>query len=449
MRPRAPQLATKRSLGVYFFLKHEIGLSPPPRQRLKKLPSLTRGKDQTYWLTRPAFWRRLWKADFSRCPQAKALALAGIGSLAFNALTPQQTLAAPALTVKDNFNWSFNSFAELTPAGNGRFYGTTNRGGAHDAGTIFEFDPSGGGITLKASFAGPTTTTVKPSALSPAGNGRFYGTTYLGGNSSGTIFEFDPSGGGITNIVNFYCIDRLLCNPFAALTPAGNGRFYGTTTGGGSHFVGTIFEFDPSGGGITVKASFDVLNGAIPYAALTPAGNGLFYGTTYDGGANGVGTIYEFDPSGGGITIKATFNGDNGSHPLAALTPAGNGRFYGTTVGGGSHSVGTIFEFDPSGGGITVKASFDVLNGAQPAAALTSAGNGLFYGTTSFGGANNGGTIFEFSDPDPTPSPSVPGPLPLMGAAAACGWSRRLRRRIRLGRLGAVAAAKSARSHPS
>ena len=252
---------------------------PPPRQRLKKLPSLTRGKDQTYWLTRPAFWRRLWKADFSRCPQAKALALAGIGSLAFNALTPQQTLAAPALTVKDNFNWSFNSFAELTPAGNGRFYGTsvgfpvsstnqfgsifefdpsgggitvkasfdglngaepqaaltpagngrfygtTNRGGAHDAGTIFEFDPSGGGITLKASFAGPTTTTVKPSALSPAGNGRFYGTTYLGGNSSGTIFEFDPSGGGITNIVNFYCIDRLLCNPFAALTPAGNGRF--------------------------------------------------------------------------------------------------------------------------------------------------------------------------------------------------------------------------------
>jgi uncharacterized repeat protein (TIGR03803 family) len=90
--------------------------------------------------------------------------------------------------------------------------------------------------------------------------------------------------------------------------------------------------------------------------------------------------------------------------------------------------LGSIFEFDPSGtGSITLKASFVGANGAFPNPALTPAGNGIFYGTTYSGGDYNAGTIYEF---DPTPGAPVPGPLPLIGAAAAFGWSRRLRRQI-------------------
>ena len=182
--------------------------------------------------------------------------------------------------------------------------------------------------------------------------------------------------------------------------------------------------------GITLKGSFDDTNGARPYAALTPAGNGKFYGTTMFGGDNFQGAIFEFDPSGSGsITLKGSFAGSNGAIPFAALTPDGNGKFYGTTVFGGGNGQGAIFEFDPSGS-ITLKGSFDDTNGAIPYAALTPAGNGKFYGTTSDGGANGFGAIFEF-DPGADSVPT-PGPLPLMGAGAAFGWSRKLRRRLRL-----------------
>ena len=165
---------------------------------------------------------------------------------------------------------------------------------------------------------------------------------------------------------------------------------------------------------ITLKASFDGLNGSRPSAALTSDGNGKFYGTTTLGGANGpgdgAGGIFEFDPSGSGsITLKGSFDNANGAGPSAALTSAGNGKFYGTTPFGGDNGGGGIFEFDPSGSGsVTLKVLlFDGANqGVNLFSALTSAGNGKFYGTTSEGGMNNAGVIFEF-DPGPIANPHL------------------------------------------
>jgi uncharacterized repeat protein (TIGR03803 family) len=424
-------------------------------------------------------------------------ALAGIGSLAFTALTPQATLAAPGITLKGSFDGTNGAapFAALTSDGNGKFYGTTTSGGDNGNGAIFEFDPAGNGsITLKGSFDRENNGAEPYGALTSAGNGKFYGTTTSGGaNGNGAIFEFDPAGNGSITLKGSF--DRNGANgaepfgaltsagngifygttnyggdtdngaifefdpsgnagsgsitlkgsfdfttngagPYAALTSAGNGKFYGTTTYGGANNQGTIFEFDPSGNGsITLKGTFDGTNGAAPHAALVSAGNGIFYGTTVDGGANNNGTIFEFDPSGnsgsGSINVKGSFDGANGEKPYAALTSAGNGKFYGTTLDGGDNGFGAIFEFDPSGSGsITLKSSFAFTNGAVPYAALTPAGNGNFYGTTFFGGAGGAGTIFEF---DPGAN-NVPAPLPVIGAGAAFGWSRRLRRRIQQAR---------------
>ncbi|MCX5958049.1 MAG: hypothetical protein NTW51_17070 [Cyanobacteria bacterium] len=373
--------------------------------------------------------------------------MAGIGSLAFATLTPQATFAVPAITLKGSFDGPNGSrpSAALTSDGNGKFYGTTQIGGANGVGGIFEFDPSGSGsITLKGSFdnangSGPV------AALTSAGNGKFYGTTPFGGdNGGGGIFEFDPSGSGSITLKSSFSIGGANgAYPIAALTPAGNGNFYGITpnystnsNGVEENYYGTIFEFDPSGSGsITLKSSFsyDTLYGTTPVAALTSAGNGKFYGTIA-GAINDYGTIFEFDPSGSGsITFEDSFrfDGANGAYPYAALTSAGNGKFYGTTPFGGDNGGGGIFEFVPSGSGsITLKSSFSIggANGAYPIAALTPAGNGKFYGTTSEGGMNNTGFIFEF-DPGADSVPT-PAPLPLMGAGAAFGWSRRLRRRI-------------------
>ncbi len=130
-----------------------------------------------------------------------------------------------------------------------------------------------------------------------------------------------------------------------------------------------------------------------------------------------------------GITFQGSFDGSNGFFLNAALTSAGNGLYYGITHQGGANNLGTIFAFDWATGSITLQGSFNGSNGAYPYAALTPAGNGLYYGTTAFGGANGNGAIFAFDSGVQAPNP-VPGPLPLMGAAAAFGWCRRLRRRI-------------------
>ena len=425
------------------------------------------------------------------------LVMAGIGSLAFAALAPLPTLAEPGITLQDSFaagRYSHDGsdgnhpWAALTAAGNGIFYGTTSNGAANNKGGIFSFDSATGSITLQASFAADGSNGSYPNAaLTAAGNGLFYGTAVAGGaGGRGAIFSFDSATGSITLQGSFAADGSNGANPFAALTAAGNGLYYGTTQNGGAGNKGAIFAFDSVTGSITLKGSFAAdgsnganpeaeltaagnglyygttvrgganntgaifafdsatgsitlqnsfaaggSNGAAPYAALTPAANGLYYGTTEQGGAGFSGVIFSFDPATGAITVQNSFDfdGSEGAGPNAALIAAGNGLFYGTTAAGGANFKGAVFAFDSATGSISLQGSFDGSNGEAPKAALTPAGNGLYYGTTVFGGAYNTGAIFAF-DSGVRDSNPVPGPLPLMGAGAAFGWSRRLRRRI-------------------
>ena len=87
-----------------------------------------------------------------------------------------------------------------------------------------------------------------------------------------------------------------------------------------------------------------------------------------------------------GITNLASFNGRNGSKPSASLILDSDGVFYGTTIIGGTKDKGTIFSFNPSSNVLTNLASFNDKNGRYPTASLTLGSNGLFYGTTKWGG---------------------------------------------------------------
>jgi uncharacterized repeat protein (TIGR03803 family) len=414
----------------------------------------------------------------------KNLVLAAIGSLAFTGLAPLPTFAAPEITLQGSFaadrSNGADPWAALTAAGNGIYYGTTRYGGANGAGSIFRFDSATGSITLQDSFTGSNgayphaaltaagngiyygttqqggsnglgsifkfdsatgSITLQDSfvadrsngawpnaALTAAGNGIYYGTTYYGGaNGRGSIFQFNSATGSIT-LQDSFAADRSNgAYPNAALTAAGNGIYYGTTRYGGANGAGSIFRFDSATGSITLQASFTESSGAYPWAALTAAGNGIYYGPTVVGGAFGSGSIIKFDSATGSITLQDSFTGSNGQFPYAALTAAGNGIYYGTTHSGGNPGAGTIFKFDSATGSITLQNSF--VGGSNPYAALTAAGNGLYYGTTSGAGANGTGAVYAF-DSGVRDSNPVPGPLPLMGATAAFGWSRRLRRKI-------------------
>jgi uncharacterized repeat protein (TIGR03803 family) len=77
--------------------------------------------------------------------------------------------------------------------------------------------------------------------------------------------------------------------------------------------------------------------------------DGNFYGTTSGGGAHGVGTVFKITPA-GALTLLHSFGGADGAAPEARLLQASDGNFYGTTVlGGGANNDGAIFKMTPAG----------------------------------------------------------------------------------------------------
>src|SRR5437763_218073 len=76
---------------------------------------------------------------------------------------------------------------------------------------------------------------------------------------------------------------------------------------------------------------------------------------------------------------------------------ASDGNFYGTTTYGGSANFGTIFKVTPTGTATTL-VNFTGLNGTYPICALIQASDGDLYGTTSGGGGpfpTQYGTVFK------------------------------------------------------
>ena len=282
---------------------------------------------------------------------------------------------------------------------NGMFYGTT-----YYNGTIFKYNPQTNAATVVYSFR--ETASRVALTYDPA-NGMFYGTIAQGGaKGNGTIFKFNPQTNAETVVYSFQGEPSKDGGfPRAALTydPA-NKMFYGTTTRYGAAGNGTIFKFDPQTNTETVVHSFKTYGeGSGPVAALTydPA-NGMFYGTTSGGGTAFDGTIFKFNPQTNALTVVYSFgsvSGD-GEYPHAAwIYDSGKGVYYGTTSGGGTSNAGTIFEFNPQTNAETVVYSFQgqPADGKQPWAALTyDPANKTFYGTTRGGGADYDGTIFKF-----------------------------------------------------
>jgi len=256
--------------------------------------------------------------------------------------------------------------------------------------------------------------------LVQATDGDLYGTTVGGGTDfGGTVFQITPRG-KLTTLYNFCtqtgCSDG--DQPNAGLIQATNGDFYGTAYGGGAQGWGAVFRLTP-GGTLTTLYSFcaqtGCTDGETSYAGLIQASNGDFYGTTPYGGANSSSDCSDFNPlTGCGTVFKITPNGTlttlynfcaqsgctDGNGPTAGLIQAGNRDFYGTTVGGGAHLSGSVFQIAAQGK-LTTLYSFCALSscadGAFPRAGLIYATNGNLYGTTESGGAYGGGTVFKIT----------------------------------------------------
>ncbi|HNP44041.1 MAG TPA: T9SS type A sorting domain-containing protein [Panacibacter sp.] len=283
----------------------------------------------------------------------------------------------------------------LVQAANGKYYGVTSHGGTGVWGTIFSYDASANTQANLYNFNGANGSSPL-SSLVMAGNGKFYGTTFMGGNGDyGTIFSFDPTTNAQAKLFDFnYGVSGAYAH--GSLVQAGNGKLYGMAQGGGSGGLGTIYSFDPSTNTFAKLFDFNGTNGSIPYGSLVQATNGKLYGMTYQGGANNFGTLFSFDPATNTQVKLIDFNTAQGTNPTGSLIQASNGKLYGMTYGGGSGNYGVIFSFDPSTNTLVKLFDFDNTRGAYPFGSLVQASNGKLYGMTWSGGSTDRGVVFSY-----------------------------------------------------
>jgi len=254
-----------------------------------------------------------------------------------------------------------NPVAGLVQGVNGNFYGTTQGGGTSvglpaGGGTVFEMT-AGCKLTTLYNFCSQTNCTdgaVPSASLLLDSDGNFYGTTANGGANSnpqrcvsgcGTIFKMTPAG-EVTTLYNFCskakCVDGW--EPAAALIVGPDGALYGTVAAGGDSDTegGIVFRFT-LGGKFSIVYAFcsltNCVDGITPEVGLTLGTDGNFYGTTRGGGAYGFGSVYEITSSGSLTTLYSfcpVVGCAGGQLPIAGVTQATNGTFYGTVSAGGN-----------------------------------------------------------------------------------------------------------------
>lgn len=261
----------------------------------------------------------------------------------------------------------------------GKFYGLTLAGGAHDGGVIFEWDPVTEALTKRCDL--PEGFGSRPGEGFLLLNGKFYGVSSSYGQDEensessdgikGIFFEWDPdANGGSGQFTERYLFNS--ASPENGLLPAGivvkDGKIYGITSAGGAHGNGTIFEWDPALNIFTNKLDLEIANGKeVMYLGAMTLKNGIFYGTALiadpvEGVEKGI--LFAWNPETNVFTTEFDFTNADGAWPATMLS-VNNGKLYGmANTGCGCESEsGFIYEWDPAKARFTKGADLD--NNAQ------------------------------------------------------------------------------------
>ena len=346
---------------------------------------------------------------------------------------------------------------ELLKAVDGKIYGVTSGGGYNSHGTIFSIDPATSSYTklldMQVSYSGTYAGNGPESGLIQAADGMMYGTTSNGGSDNkGNVFKYNP----VTNVANsiyeftnvnmtsqggyprgnlimigndsiygvtynhinppgtytyipyFYLwryqistgnmlvVDSIVNGSFSnKITLMTNGKILLTGNDNNSPSSASFWEYDPA---TRISTLIDSSSTISTNMGLVEATNGKFYGgfTNVYTDAYSNGLFVEYDKANNTINEKFKFSHPvNGVKPLGDLMMATNGKLYGTTSEGGANNKGVIFEFNPSNDTYIKKFDLDSLSGYRPKDGLMEAANGRFYLLTFMGGISGDGTLIE------------------------------------------------------
>jgi len=207
--------------------------------------------------------------------------------------------------------------------------------------------------------------------------------------------------------------------PVSGLTLSPTGVLYGTSYGGGSAGLGTVFSLTPPKAPATAWKfaelhSFVGTTGGNPAAKLALDSKGNLYGTLSSGGSENDGAVFKLTPPASGHTgwtesILYNFNSLHGYESVAPVILDSSGALYGTTEQGGTRQPfvgysGVVFKLTPPAPGHTGWQETNLYNfagdanGGSPVAGLFRDAAGALYGTTQLGGVGFG-TVFKLTPP--------------------------------------------------
>ena len=398
-----------------------------------------------------------------------------------------------------------NPYAGLYQDNNDTLWGVATGGGTNDNGTLFELQTDGTGFNADAYFngrIGGQGYNNDPAGSHPYGeltvlddgtqnDGFLYATANQGGPySCGTVVAYRSDNGldnpwnngpiiqtvhqftgmgsdgawpfgplALLSVTNYNYVDEKTVTGVGVIDTITNTFLttaWGTTWKGGDFDAGCIYQVQNEYVTVTVIENGTVTSeryvpevwlrtyqtiysftggsdGANPYAGLILANDGNFYGTTVNGGAYGLGTVFMMTPAGVLTTLHSFSGVGDGAHPDGQLQLGpGSGNLYGTTTYGGNGNNGTIFNVRSTGAFANLYSFTGIDDGANPFAGLTlTAMSRVYCGTTGGSTVNGVGSIYEFipdaaritvvADPDGGGTVNVGVNVPAGGASTANG----------------------------
>jgi uncharacterized repeat protein (TIGR03803 family) len=312
--------------------------------------------------------------------------------------------------------------AGVTVGPGGVLYGTAEYGGTLGNGTVFRLSQmhSSWVFSTLYDFAGGSDGVAPIGGVVIGPNGALFGTTQQGGpENDGTVYALKAPATVCKSTACYW--DETILHTFTGVPDGFNpwvenlvfdvaGNIYGTTTNGGAHGAGTVFELTPSGSGYTETILHNFAgspDGAYPFAGVVFDAAGNLYGTTGNGGTGrgcdfGCGTAFQLTPSGGSWQESDLLNFDQGStgmdggyYVYSPLLLDSTGNLYGTTIYSRTELDGVVFKLAPSGGGFAPSVFFPFPSGCQPYGGVTMDSAGNFFGTCLAAGS---GSIFELTN---------------------------------------------------